>query len=45
MRRVLALLALGMATAGMAAQAAAPTGSIDDVIAAEMPVSGAPGLR
>jgi CubicO group peptidase (beta-lactamase class C family) len=41
MRRVLALLALGIATA---LQASVPSGSIDDFIATEMPVSGAPGL-
>jgi CubicO group peptidase (beta-lactamase class C family) len=41
MRRVLALLALGGATAG---QASVPSGSIDDFITAELPVSGAPGL-
>jgi CubicO group peptidase (beta-lactamase class C family) len=41
MRYILALLALGIATA---LQASVPSGSIDDFIAAEMPVSGAPGL-
>ena len=41
MRCILALLALGIATA---LQASVPSGSIDDFIAAEMPISGAPGL-
>jgi len=41
MWRVLALLGLVIATASLAA---APSGSIDDFIASEMPVSGAPGL-
>ena len=41
MRCILALLALGMATA---LQASVPSGSIDEFIAAEMPISGAPGL-
>jgi CubicO group peptidase (beta-lactamase class C family) len=41
MRCILALLALGMATA---LQASAPSGSVDEFIAAEMPISGAPGL-
>ena len=41
MKRVLVLLAFGLA-AGL--QASVPSGSIDDFIASEMPVSGAPGL-
>ena len=41
MRCILALLALGIASA---LQASVPSGSIDDFIAAEMPISGAPGL-
>ena len=41
MRFILALLALGIASA---LQASVPSGSIDDFIAAEMPISGAPGL-
>ena len=41
MRCILALLALGMATA---LQASVPSGSIDDFIVTEMPTSGAPGL-
>ena len=41
MRCILALFALGIASA---LQASAPSGSIDDFIAAEMPISGAPGL-
>ena len=41
MRSILALLALGTATA---LQASVPSGSIDDFITTEMPISGAPGL-
>ena len=41
MRYILALLALGIATA---LQASVPSGSIDDFITTEMPISGAPGL-
>ena len=41
MRYILALLALGIATA---LQANLPSGSIDDFITSEMPISGAPGL-
>ncbi len=41
MRCILALLALGIATA---LQASVPSGTIDDFITAEMPISGAPGL-
>ena len=41
MRCILALLALGIATA---LRASVPSGSIDDFIAGEMPISGAPGL-
>ena len=41
MRCILALFALGIASA---LHASAPSGSIDDFIAAEMPISGAPGL-
>ncbi|MBU2533352.1 MAG: beta-lactamase family protein [Alphaproteobacteria bacterium] len=41
MQRALALLGLLIATAS---QAAGPTGSIDDFIALEMPIAGAPGL-
>jgi CubicO group peptidase (beta-lactamase class C family) len=41
MRFIWAFLALGLATA---AHAQAPSGSIDDFIAGELPISGAPGL-
>ena len=41
MRHFLALLAVGLASA---VQASRPSGSIDDFIAREMPISGAPGL-
>ncbi len=41
MRSILALLALGIASA---LQASVPSGSIDDFITTEMPISGAPGL-
>ena len=41
MRRILFLFVLGIAAV---LQASVPTGSISDFIAAEMPVSGAPGL-
>jgi len=41
MKRVLALFALGLAGT---LRASVPSGSIDDFIAGEMPVSGAPGL-
>ena len=41
MRYILALLALGIATA---LQASVPSGSIDDFITTEMPISGTPGL-
>lgn len=45
MRRVLALLLFGIGIGiATALQAGMPSGSIDDFIASEMPISGAPGL-